>query len=108
ALRPEVAADERGQPLVPDSRELVDHLLGFDEILVAGEAKSHCVAWTVADLPAGIRLRDASLARRGTLLDDCGAPVVVPGGLGFADDAEAAYARFAAAGMRRVTAGDWA
>jgi nicotinamidase-related amidase len=102
ALRPEVAADDRGQPLVADSRELVDHLLGFDEILVAGEAKSHCVAWTVADLLAEIWLRDASLARKVTLLDDCASPVVVPGVLDFTDDAEAAYARFAAAGMRRL------
>jgi nicotinamidase-related amidase len=102
ALRPEVATDDRGQPLVPDGRELVEHLLGFDEILVAGEAKSHCVAWTVADLLAEIRARDASLARRVVLLDDCASPVVVPGVLDFTDDAEAAYVRFAAAGMRRV------
>jgi len=102
ALRPEVAVDDRGQPLVPDSRALVDHLLGFDEILVAGEAKSHCVAWTVADLLAEIRVRDASLARRVVLLDDCASAVVVPGVLDFTGDAEAAYARFAAAGMRRA------
>jgi nicotinamidase-related amidase len=108
ALRPEVATDERGSPLVPDSRALVDHLLGFDEILVAGEAKSHCVAWTVADLLAEIRSRDASLARKVTLLDDCASPVVVPGVLDFSDDAEAAYARFAAAGMRRAKSSDWA
>ena len=107
ALGPEVAADDRGQPLVPDSRELVEHLLGFDEILVAGEAKSHCVAWTVADLLAEIAARDATLARKVVLLDDCASPVVVPGVLDFTDDAEAAYARFAAAGMRRARSTDW-
>ena len=107
ALRPEVAADDRGLPLAPDSGELVDHLLGFDEILVAGEAKSHCVAWTVADLLSEIQARDASLARKVVLLDDCASPVVVPGVLDFTDDAEAAYARFAAAGMRRVQSSDW-
>jgi hypothetical protein len=36
------------------------------------------------------------------LLDDCASAVVVPGVVDFTDDAEAAYARFAAAGMRRV------
>jgi nicotinamidase-related amidase len=56
----------------------------------------------VADLLAEIWLRDASLARKVTLLDDCASPVVVPGVLDFTDDAEAAYARFAAAGMRRL------
>jgi nicotinamidase-related amidase len=102
ALRPEVGLDDRGQPLVPENRELVEHLLGFDEILVAGEARSHCVAWTVADLLAEMKARDAELARKVILLDDCASAVVVPGVVDFTDDAEAAYARFAAAGMRRV------
>jgi len=106
ALRPEVGRDDLGQPLVPESRELVEHLLGFDEILVAGEARSHCVAWTVADLLAEIGARDAALARKVILLDDCASPVVVPGVVDFTDEAEAAYARFAAAGMRRVKSTD--
>ena len=101
-----MARDDRGQPLVPENRELVEHLLGFDEILVAGEARSHCVAWTVEDLLAEIRARDAALARKVILLDDCASPVVVPGVVDFTDDAEAAYARFAAAGMRRVKSTD--
>ena len=102
ALRPEVSQDDRGQPLVPTNRELVEHLLGFDVILVAGEAKSHCVAWTVEDLLAEIRVRDPALARKVVLLDDCTSPVVVPGVVDFTDEAEAAFARFAAAGMRRM------
>ena len=106
ALRPEVGRDDLGHPLVPENRELVEHLLGFDEILVAGEARSHCVAWTVADLLAEIRARDAALARKVILLDDCASPVVVPGVVDFTDDAEAAYVRFAAAGMRRVKSTD--
>jgi len=102
ALRPEVSEDETGEALAPANRELVEHLLGFDEILVAGEARSHCVAWTVDDLLAEIRARDPALARRVVLLDDCASPVVVPGVVDFSEAAEAAYARFAAAGMRRV------
>jgi nicotinamidase-related amidase len=102
ALRPEVSEDESGAPLVPASRELIDHLLGFDEILVAGEARSHCVAWTVDDLLREIQARDPALARRVVLLDDCSSPVVVPGVVDFTDAAEAAYARFAQGGMRRA------
>ena len=105
-LRPEVRQDDRGQPLVPTNRELVEHLLGFDAVLVAGEAKSHCVAWTVEDLLAEIRVRDPALARKVVLLDDCTSPVVVPGVVDFTDAADAAYARFAAAGMRRVKSTD--
>jgi nicotinamidase-related amidase len=101
-LRPEVTADASGRPIAAPNRELVDHLLGFDEVLVAGEAKSHCVAWTVADLLQEIEARDRSLARKVVLLDDCSSPVVVPGVVDFTDAADAAYARFAAAGMRRA------
>ncbi len=108
ALRPEVSEDETGAPLFAANRELVEHLLGFDEILVAGEARSHCVAWTVEDLLTEIRARDARLASKVVLLDDCASPVVVPGVVDFTDTAEAAYARFAEAGMRRAKSTDLA
>lgn len=102
ALRPEVAEDASGRPLVPPSGELVRHLLGFDQILVAGEAQSHCVAWTLDDLLREIQARDPALARKVVLLDDCTSPVVVPGVVDFSEAADAAYARFAEAGMRRA------
>jgi nicotinamidase-related amidase len=101
-LRPEVAQDARGAAIDAPNRALVEHLLSFDTVIVAGEAKSHCVGWTVEDLLSEIRARDASLARRVVLLDDCASPVVVPGVVDFTDAAEAAYERFAAAGMRRA------
>jgi nicotinamidase-related amidase len=101
-LRPEVLEDPAGTPVAWANRALVEHLLGFDEILIAGEARSHCVAWTVEDLLAEIRARDAGLARKVVLLDDCASAVVVPGVVDFTDAAEAAYERFAAAGMRRA------
>ncbi len=101
-LRPEVTEDESGAPIASANRELVEHLLSFDTVIVAGEAQSHCVAWTVEDLLSEIRARDPRLARKIVLLDDCTSPVVVPGVVDFTDAAEAAYARFAAAGMRRA------
>ncbi len=100
-LRPEVMEDASGTPIDSPNRALVEHLLSFDTVIVAGEAKSHCVEWTVEDLLAEIRARDARLAERVVLLDDCMSPVVVPGVADFTDAAEAAFARFAAAGMRR-------
>jgi nicotinamidase-related amidase len=105
-LRPEVVEDASGAPVASANRPLVEHLLSFDTVVVAGEAKSHCVAWTVEDLLEEIRARDARLARRVVLLDDCSSPVVVPGVVDFTDAAEAAYARFAAAGMRRLRSVD--
>jgi nicotinamidase-related amidase len=88
------------------NRDLVDHLLSFDTVIVAGEAQSHCVAWTVEDLLSEIRRRDPRLAGSVVLLDDCTSPVVVPGVVDFTDAAETAYARFAAAGMRRALSTD--
>jgi len=105
-LRPEVVEDARGAPIASANRALVEHLLSFDTVIVAGEARSHCVAWTVEDLLSEIRARDPRRAERIVLLDDCSSPVVVPGVADFTDAAEAAYARFAAAGMRRVLSTD--
>jgi nicotinamidase-related amidase len=105
-LRPEVLEDAAGTPIDSANSTLVEHLLSFDRVIVAGEARSHCVAWTLEDLLSEIRLRDPRLAERIVLLDDCSSPVVVPGVVDFTDAAEAAYARFAAAGMRRALSTD--
>jgi nicotinamidase-related amidase len=105
-LRPEVAEDESGGEVAPPNQALVDHLLSFDKLIVAGEAKSHCVAWTVGDLVNEARARDPALVRKIVLLDDCASPVVVPGVVDWSDAAEAAYARFAETGARRASSTD--
>jgi nicotinamidase-related amidase len=97
-LGPEVLRGNRGEPLGERNSALVEHLLGFDAVIVAGQAKSHCVAWTVEDL-----LDDAAeFASRLYLLEDCTSPVVVPGAVDYTDDADAAFARFAEAGAHVV------
>jgi len=106
ALSPEVTEDASGERIALPNEALVEHLLAFDAVIVAGQARSHCVAWTVEDLLSAIRKRDRRLARRVYLLDDCSSPVVVPGVVDFTAPAEAAYARFAAAGMHRVLSTD--
>jgi nicotinamidase-related amidase len=105
-LRPEVMEDASGTPIDSANHALVEHLLSFDTVIVAGEAKSHCVEWTVEDLLSEIRARDPRLAQKIVLLEDCSSAVVVPGVADFTDAAEAAYARFAAAGMRRALSTD--
>ena len=105
-LRPEVTEGPGGERIAEANRALIEHLLSFDAVVVAGQAKSHCVAWTVEDLLAEIRARDPSWARRVYLLEDCSSSVVVPGVVDFTERAEAAYARFAEAGMRRVRSTD--
>jgi nicotinamidase-related amidase len=77
---------------------LVEHLASFDAVLVAGQAKSHCVAWTVADLLADL----PEIAPRLYLLEDCSSPVVVPGAVDYSEAADAAFASFAEAGAHVV------
>ncbi len=101
-LRPEVLDDPDGQPVAKKNQALIQHLLTFDAVAIAGQAKSHCVAWTIGDLLSEIQQVDAMLARKIYLLEDCSSPVVVPGVVDFSEAAEAAYQRFAAAGMNIV------
>jgi nicotinamidase-related amidase len=105
-LEPEVDVDPRGHLLVGRDETLVVRLLGFDLLVVAGQAKSHCVAWTVADLLAEIGRRDPRLASRIRLLEDCSSAVCVPGVVDYTDSADAAYRRFAEAGMQIVRSVD--
>jgi nicotinamidase-related amidase len=101
-LGPEVLAGADGEPLGERNVALVRHLLGFDAVVVAGQAKSHCVAWTVADL-----LADApEVASRLYLLEDCSSPVVVPGVVDYTDAADSAFADFAGRGAHRVRASE--
>lgn len=101
-LSPEVLEDETGSAIAHKNTAFTEMLLTYDAIVVAGQAKSHCVAWSVADLLAEITARDPQLAQKVYLLEDCTSPVVVPDVVDFTDDAEAAFQRFAEAGMHRV------
>lgn len=98
-LQPEVLEGPDGVAIAQTNRALIDHLLTFDAVIIAGQAKSHCVAWTVDDLLTVIQRIDDRLTQKIFLLGDCTSPVVVPGVVDFTDDANAAYSRFAAAGM---------
>jgi nicotinamidase-related amidase len=79
---------------------LVELLGSFDMVLLAGQAKSHCVAWTVEDL-----LKDLP-AERLYLVEDCMSPVVVSGAVDFTAEADEAVARFAARGVNIVRSTD--
>ena len=105
-LSPEVLNDAANQPIAKKNSAFIQHLLGFDAIIIAGQAKSHCVAWTVSDLLSEIQQIDPALAQKVYLLEDCTSPVVVPDVVDFTDAAEEAYQRFAKAGMNIVRSTD--
>ena len=104
-LGPEVTEGPDGDRLGGKNTGLVERLLTFDAVAVAGQAKSHCMAWTIDDL-----LQDAAagerLAERTYLLEDCTSPVVVPGVVDYTDEADAAFERYEAAGMHVVSSTD--
>jgi len=105
-IGPEVTLGAAGEALGARNHELVDHLHQYDAVVIAGQAKSHCVAWTIADLLAEVRARDYSLAPHVYLLEDCTSPVVVPGVIDYTDEADAAFRRFAEAGFHVVRSTD--
>jgi nicotinamidase-related amidase len=104
-LGPEVTEGPDGDRLAGKNTELIAKLLTFDAVVVAGQAKSHCMAWTIDDLLAHDVLRER-LAERTYLLEDCTSPVVVPGVVDYTEEADAAFERFEAAGMHVVRSTD--
>jgi nicotinamidase-related amidase len=105
-LSPEVLQDQTGQKIAKKNSAFIRKLLEYDAVIIAGQAKSHCVAWTIADLLKEIWDKDHRLVKKVYLLEDCMSPVVVPGVVDYTDQAEAAFAKFAEAGAHRVRSTD--
>ncbi|MDZ7343616.1 MAG: isochorismatase [candidate division KSB1 bacterium] len=105
-LSPEVLESAEGKPLAERNNRLISKLLTFDAVIIAGQAKSHCVAWTIDDLLSEMTRHGKTLAQKVYLLEDCTSPVVVPGVIDYTEQADAAFRRFAEAGMHVVRSTD--
>jgi nicotinamidase-related amidase len=101
-LGPEVEFDLEGEPLGTRNKPLVERLLQYDAVVIAGEAKSHCVAWTIEDLLTDPNVHERGLQEKVYLLEDCTSSVVVPGSVDYTDEADAHFARFAESGAHVV------
>jgi nicotinamidase-related amidase len=101
-LRPEVLESFDKRLIANKNTRLIQRLLAFDTVIIAGQAKSHCVAWTIDDLLTEINLIDTNLAKKIYLLEDCTSPVVVTGVVDYTEASDKAFERFAAAGMHVV------
>ena len=101
-LGPEVEYDREGEPLGRRNQPLVERLLQYDAVVIAGEAKSHCVAWTIEDLLSDPTVQERGLEEKVYLLEDCTSSVVVPGSVDYSDEADAHFARFAESGAHLV------
>jgi len=105
-IGPEVLTGPMDETLGTHDQRFVQQLQEVDRLIIAGQAKSHCVAWTVHDLLDDILLADPQLAKKVYLLEDCTSPVVVPGVVDHTDAADAAYDWFAKSGMHVLKSTD--
>lgn len=99
---PEVLVDHLGNAIGAKNTKFIELLLAYDAIVFKGQAASHCVAWSVVHFINEIIAQNPELAKKIYLLRDCTSPVVVPGVIDYTDQAEAAFAKCAAAGMNVV------
>lgn len=76
-LGPEVQTTHDGRPLTPKNEVYLERLFHFDRILVAGQAASHCVRFSVTDLLEQADERGIDIAPRLVLLEDCMSSVTV-------------------------------
>jgi len=106
AIGPEVLDDPDGRLLAQKNESLLQKVIDYDMVIIAGQAKSHCLGWTVSDLLTDIRARDASLAGKVYLLEDTTSAVVIPGIVDYTDAADQAFQKFKEAGMHLVQSTD--
>jgi nicotinamidase-related amidase len=104
-IGPEVEKGPKGEILGEHNNKFVETLKVVDRLVIAGQAKSHCVAWTIADLLSDLRKEDPALVQKIYLLEDCSSPVVAPGA-DYTEQADEAFAGFAEAGMHLVKSTD--
>ena len=109
-LGPEVRQLFNGTPVERNTR-FIEQLLRYDALVIAGQAKSHCVAWTIDDLLNEILNKDPDLARKVYLMEDCTTSIVVKDEKGnvlfdYGPDADAAFDKFRDAGMHVVSSTD--
>jgi len=101
-LRPEVLKDAQGEAIADKNQRFTNMLLEFDAIVVAGQAKSHCVLETLASISrhfAGQR----DILSKFFILTDCMSSVAHPE-IDFEAIANETFAEFERQGMNMIQA----
>ena len=99
---PEVCSDSAGKPIGNRNQYLVQELARFDKIIIGGEARSHCVAWTIADLIADPMAVEEGIPGKLYILEDCSSPVVIPDVVDYTETTERIFSSFESRGVKRV------
>lgn len=106
ATGPEVLKDHKGNVVAQKNVAFIDRLLNNDIVIIAGQAKSHCVALTIRGILDDILTKDSKLAKKIYLLEDCTSPVIIPNVIDFTQMANDAFNDFAKHGMHIVKSTD--
>ncbi len=101
-IGPEVIKGPDNEYIGNKTEKFYHKLLNFDAIIIAGQAKSHCVAWTIDDILQYILANDKNLAKKIYLLEDCTSPVVIPDVIDYTEKSNEDFNRFADYGMHIV------
>lgn len=106
AIHAEVATTFDGKPLAAPNTTFLEALGTADAVIIAGQAKSHCVRATAEDL---LKHLDREALGKVYLLTDCMTSIAVPDperpgefAVDFTPRAEEAFQRFAEAGIHLV------
>ena len=105
-IKPEVTHDDAGGRIAEKNSKLIENIVEYDAIFIAGQAKSHCVAWTVDDLLDEISAMEGSPAEKIYILEDCMSPVVIPDVIDYTDQADDAFRRFSDRGVHLIRSTD--
>ena len=116
ALAPELSTGPGGEPLPirsetlfqkPGTAEAIfQKLIDYNAVVIAGQAKSHCVAWTVSDLISTVSAKGMNLNEKIYILEDCMTPIVIPGVIDYTEEADQLFQEFQAAGIHIVRSSD--
>jgi nicotinamidase-related amidase len=101
-IKPEVMYNSEGDPIADKNSKLIEKLIEYDALFIAGQAKSHCVAWTIDDLFSELCAIDNSLANKIYILEDCMSPVVIPDVIDYTDPTDETFQRFSDQGMHVI------
>lgn len=112
ALRPEVTEDMSKRTLISRGEGLFQNALPsdsiyrilkhYDTVVIAGQAMSHCVSWTIDDIINYVPENEHDLLGKIFVLEDCTSPVVVENVVNYTEEAENNFKRFSEAGINLV------
>lgn len=113
ALRPEVTEDMNGRSVIsrneglfrnPVPSESIHKILKeSDKLIIAGQAMSHCVSWTIDDIINLVPEDEKELLKKIYVLEDCTSPVIINGVVDFSEEAEKTFNRFSESGINFVS-----